>query len=198
MAIDRPSSDDSSYASDLARERGDHRLTQAEVPDGGVQLAETRSRREVYEASRVRCLAQLAADRSGGETPEELARRSSWSQVDSSRRPPLDAIRVSPERARHILDGDEGGGGHRHGTGSPGKSEFPAHWDDETIINAIAVVARTPDSIRHQDNGRWKTLGEFDGVGVTVIVEPDSEIWTAWPDEASPGVVRNPKEGSAG
>jgi hypothetical protein len=197
MAIDRPCSDDSGDAVDLTRERGDHRRIQADEPGGVIQLAETRSRREVYEATRVRCLAQFAADRSSSEAPEELARRSSWNEIDTSRRPPLDAIRVSPERARHILDGDNGGGGHRHGTGTPGKTEFPAHWDDETITNVITVVARTPDSVHQQDNGRWKARGEFDGVDVTVIIQPDGEIWTAWPDEASPGVVRNPEEGSA-
>jgi hypothetical protein len=36
-------------------------------------------------------------------------------------RPPLDALRVTPERSAHILDGEPGdGGGHRHGVGSPG------------------------------------------------------------------------------
>ena len=194
MAVDRPYSDDSGDAADAALDRGDYRRVQAEVPGDGIQLVETRSRREAYEASRVRCLAELAADQSNSAAPEELVQRSSWGEIDSPRRPPLDAIRVTPERARHILDGDANGGGHRYGTGSPGKTEFPPHWDDETVIDVVTVVARTPESVHQQHNGRWKALGEFDGVGVTVIVQPDGEIWTAWPDEASPGVVRNPEK----
>ena len=65
MAIDRPWSDDSGDAADLVRQPSGHCRRQAEVPDREIQLAETRSRREVHEASRVGCLAQLAADRSG-------------------------------------------------------------------------------------------------------------------------------------
>jgi hypothetical protein len=32
-------------------------------------------------------------------------------------------------------------------------------------------------------------------VAITAIVHPDGRIWTAWPEEGSPGVIRNPKEG---
>jgi hypothetical protein len=42
--------------------------------------------------------------------------------------------RVSPDAKIHILDGDRQGGGHRHGTGQPGKSEFPPDWSDDKII----------------------------------------------------------------
>ena len=43
---------------------------------------------------------------------------------------------VSPSRRHHILDGEVRpngtyGGGHRAGTGYPGKSEFPARWSDD-------------------------------------------------------------------
>jgi len=37
-----------------------------------------------------------------------------------------DSIAIATDRRTHILDGDETGGGHRHGTGKPGKTEFPA------------------------------------------------------------------------
>jgi hypothetical protein len=57
--------------------------------------------------------------------------RSGWDTVDSGQRPPLDAIRITPERIVHVLEGDSTGGGHRHGTGKPGKTEFPAGWNDE-------------------------------------------------------------------
>jgi hypothetical protein len=110
--------------------------------------------------------------------------------------PAPDSIRLPPERARHILDGDSWGGGHRHGTGRPGKAEFPAGWDDERTIGHILDVARHPDTRPvWQPNHRWRLYGERDAVGVTVIVKRDGGIWAAWPEEGGPGVVRNPSGG---
>ena len=41
---------------------------------------------------------------------------------------------LTDDRAkRHILDGDGTGGGHKAGTGKPGKSEFPKDWSDAKI-----------------------------------------------------------------
>jgi hypothetical protein len=128
-----------------------------------------------------------------GDTPPG---RSGWDALDTPGRPPLDALRIDADRAAHILDGDATGGGHRHGTGRPGKTEFPADWDDATITGNIAAVATGPDSVEQQPNGRWFTRGERDGVSIVVIVNPDGVIWTAWPEEGSPGVVRNPMEGA--
>jgi len=91
--------------------------------------AETRSRAEYREALRIASgrqesgpdHADLAADR----------RRSStaWDEVPAAGRPAPDSLTLPPERATHILDGDRWGGGHRRGTGRPGKTEFPADWD---------------------------------------------------------------------
>jgi hypothetical protein len=108
----------------------------------------------------------------------------------------LDALRISPERKSHILDGDQRGGGHRHGVGNPGKTEFPASWDDERIVEAIQDVARRPDQPpRHQEwNDRWVTRGTHDDVGIVVVIARDGLIWTSWPTPDSPGVVKNPEE----
>jgi hypothetical protein len=124
--------------------------------------------------------------------------RSGWDALGTPGRPPLDALRITADRAAHILDGDATGGGHRHGTGRPGKTEFPADWDDARITGSIAAVAAGPDSVEQQPNGRWFVRGERDSVWIIVIVNPDGVIWTAWPEEDSPGVVRNPnpKEGA--
>ena len=105
-----------------------------------------------------------------------------------------DDVRLTPERRAHILDGDETGGGHRHGTGEPGKTEFPAEWDDDRIIDAVLTVARTPDEApeRQDWNERWSVTGTRDGVEVVAIVESDGRVWTAWPGEGSPGVIKNP------
>ena len=55
---------------------------------------------------------------------------------------------IDDSAKKHILDGDGdfGGGGHRYGTGKPGKSEFPQNWDDNRIIESIIDVAKDPKS----------------------------------------------------
>ncbi len=124
---------------------------------------------------------------------------SGWDSIDAEKRPPLDALRVSPERRGHILDGEAGGsGGHRHGIGNPGKTEFPASWNDEKIMSNVLDVAKHPDAppvLQHRNN-RWLCIGTRDSVEVSVIVLRSGEVWTAWPEEGSPGVVRNPRKGN--
>jgi len=118
---------------------------------------------------------------------------------DSPRETPATTDYAAPEecqltdRRTHILDGDQTGGGHRHGTGRPGKTEFPAGWGDDRIVDAILAVARNPDQEpeRQDWNGRWQVSGQHDGVKIFAVVEPDGRIWTAWPEEDSPGVVKN-------
>jgi hypothetical protein len=109
--------------------------------------------------------------------------------------PTPDQVQPTDDRRRtHILDGDKTGGGHRHGTGRPAKTEFPADWSDDRIVDAILAVARHPDQApKHQNwNDRWKFSGQQDGVRIFAIVESDGSICTAWPDERSPGVTKNP------
>jgi hypothetical protein len=104
-------------------------------------------------------------------------------------------IVVPADRRTHILDGDHTGGGHRNGAGHPDKTEFPAGWDDDRIIDAALAVARDPDQPPHQqENGRWQMSGSQDGVDIVTIVQSDGGLWTAWPREGSPGVVKNPVE----
>jgi len=111
-------------------------------------------------------------------------------------RPSPADIRLNADRREHILDGDATGGGHRHGTGRPGKTEFPAHWDDDTITGAVLSVARSPDQapVRQNWNQRWSVRGTRDSVEIVAIVTPDGQIWTAWPREGSPGVIKNPHQ----
>jgi Bacterial EndoU nuclease len=169
----------------------------SESPGGtdspAARTVEARSREEYYEALR-------AAD---GKPVDERAEagdarsdRCGWDSVDATERPPVEAIHISPERKTHILDGDKTGGGHRPGTGKPGKTEFPASWDDKKIIDAVVDVAQRPDlPPKHQErNDRWVVRGTRDDVRIVVIVEPDGPIWTSWPPPGSPGVVKNPKE----
>jgi hypothetical protein len=192
MALDRPDDD---------FEAGDARLEQhlrncesgGDKPAAPAERVEVRTRQEYYEA--LRSADSESAD--DGPAADTRTDHSGWDSVDAENRPPLDAIHVSPERTTHILDGDPGGGGgHRHGAGNPGKTEFPASWDDKKIIDALLDVARRPDQPPgHQEwNGRWVARGTRDDVEIAVVIAPDGRIWSGWPTPGGPGVVKNPKE----
>jgi hypothetical protein len=167
-------------------------------PPAAKQPAEPRTRAEYYEA-------RLAAEGGPGNADDNsgVADRgtdlSAWDATDVKTRPSLDSMRVTSERTTHILDGDEtGGGGHRHGVGKPGKTEFPASWDDAKIISTALNVARGPDRppVRQDWNDTWLCTGTRDGVDVSVVVMRSGEILTSGPEEGGPGVVRNPRKGN--
>lgn len=102
---------------------------------------------------------------------------------------------LTPERRRHILDGDlEGpGGGHRPGTGRPGKTEFPAHWTDDEIITRVMQTARAPQrGFWNTDHKKFNVFAEYDGVTVLVSVNRKGKVMTAYPLPGGKGVVKNP------
>jgi hypothetical protein len=188
MTLDRPS-DGADGPGETPSEQEFHRHgTGRDVSTGRVELAEPRSREEYYEALRT-------AD--GVPVPAGDGKRSGWDTIDNEKRPPLDDIRVTPERTEHILDGDStDSGGHRHGVGNPGKTEFPSSWDDKKIMDTILDVGRRPDEppIYQDWNGRWLARGTRDEVTVVVVIASDGRIWSGWPRLGGPGVVKNPKE----
>jgi EndoU nuclease-like protein len=100
---------------------------------------------------------------------------------------------ASPARRRHILDGEAlpGGrysGGHRAGTGFPGKSEFPRDWSDDKIMHEIADVATDSAAVtRAGRGGDVFVRGTRDGVDIEVLLRR-GEIWTGYPTN----VRRNP------
>lgn len=103
---------------------------------------------------------------------------------------------VPDERRTHILNGDTSGGGHRHSTGTPNKTEFPARWDDNAIGRYIVATARAPQQVTFLPEAgkrpdRWMCQADHDGVAVTAIVYPDGRVWTAWPEPGGRGVIRN-------
>jgi RHS repeat-associated protein len=97
---------------------------------------------------------------------------------------------ASPGRRRHILEGDATGGGHRAGTGLPGKSEFPAGWSDDQVMHHIADIATDPAATRTAGRGgRTVVDGTRDGIDIRVILAPDGSIVTGFPTN----VPRNPR-----
>jgi Bacterial EndoU nuclease len=185
------------YGDALPHERGGFKPQPADRPAGFIRQAETRDRADYYEA--LRAADQARSHPAHADRGTDHGRSSAWDDAptaDHSGRPAPDSLRLPAERAARILEGDRWGGGHRHGTGRPGKTEFPADWDDERIIGQIVDVARFPDARPVlQANHRWRVQGERDGVTITLVVHPDGRIWAAWPEEDSPGVIRNPREG---
>ena len=221
MAFDRPDDDFEAGEARLERQHLRSCGPGSDVPAARSEPAEPRTHEEYYEALRAADDSSAsdgspAGDSSADNSPasdgspaddgpaddhhvaDSRGDRSGWDSVDASNRPPVDVIRVSPERTTHILDGDSNGGGHRHGTCSPEKTEFPASWDDKKIMSNVLDVAQRPDAppvLQHWNN-RWVCSGTRDSVEVSVIVLRSGEVWTAWPEEGSPGVVRNPKKGN--
>lgn len=105
-------------------------------------------------------------------------------------------IKVSPDGRTHILDGDANrkGGGHRSGTGILGKTELPADWSDDKIIEEVESVANDSRSKPNlQKNGRTSIKGTRDGIDIELIVDPDGvNVRTAYPTNTP----RNPKAGT--
>src|SRR5882724_7359464 len=171
MALDRPDDD---------FDRPERQVPGGDVPARRPEPPESRSREEYYEVLRAASDGGTADD--GREAAD--AERSGWDSVDAEDRPKAEDIHVSPERTTHILDGDEdGSGGHRHGTGIPGKTEFPASWHDKKIIDTVVDVACRPDlPPKHQEwNDRWVARGTRDDVEVVVVIMRSGQIWTSWP-----------------
>ncbi|MFA9500928.1 EndoU domain-containing protein [Mannheimia sp. E30BD] len=104
---------------------------------------------------------------------------------------------VNIQRAKHILYGDETGGGHKFGLIRifNEKSKFPATWGEKKILDAVSNLATDPNLKWVQQTGtqgnlytkkgvpsRFKVEGAVDGVKIRVIVEPAGEgIITAFP-----------------
>ncbi len=169
-----------------------HRLDR--MPDGHPSSARYASE---VPGSRRADEAAVRRPESSPESPGDRARGGGWAAPDvhgSTDRPKEDEIRMTDDRVRHTLDGDgpgEPGGGHRHGTGRPRKSEFPEGWADDRVVSVVEDVARRPDEVHWQEsNTRWRVIGERDGVRITAVVLPDGRIWTAWPEPGRAGTTQ--------
>lgn len=107
---------------------------------------------------------------------------------------------ASPERTKHILDGDgPGKGGHRW-PGQPKKTPFPRDWSDEKIMETISDIATDPRLKWVQRQGRpgattynngapmrYRVDGAREGISIRVGVEPGGEgIITGFPTQWQP------------
>jgi Bacterial EndoU nuclease len=196
MALDRSFDDGADRPDGKPEQHLRQSASGADAPVPRAEPAEHRSHAEYYEA--LRAADGKSADSDDGRRAGVDARPddSGWAAIDAKERPPLDALVVTPERTKHILDGDSHGGGHRHGTGRPGKTEFPANWSDEKITDALVDVARRPDQQpKHQESkNNWVARATRDDVEVVVVIADDGRIWSGWPKAGGPGVVKNPEE----
>jgi filamentous hemagglutinin len=89
---------------------------------------------------------------------------------------------IDDKTRQHILDGDKNSGGHRSGTGIPGKSEFPPDWSDDEIIGKISDIVTDPASTRSPGfKDRTVVTGTRDGIDIAVVVSRDGKVVTAFP-----------------
>ncbi|GLZ37563.1 EndoU domain-containing protein [Actinokineospora sp. NBRC 105648] len=112
-------------------------------------------------------------------------------------------IKHTDQSRQHILDGEGGNqGGHRAGTGKPGKTEFPKSWTDDDIVDAAhQVTQQGPPSkgpyLTNDGKGNkawaYDYEGQVNGVTVKTTVLENGEIRTAYPPRSTdPGVITNP------
>jgi hypothetical protein len=97
---------------------------------------------------------------------------------------------LSEAAKERLLYGDETGGGHKHGVGIPCKSEFPADWSDEKIVETVEMIA-VNDNLpwRHEGNGYDVVEQEIDGVKTRVVLRrKNGYIVSAYPTNTG----RNP------
>ncbi|GAA2817944.1 WXG100 family type VII secretion target [Saccharopolyspora taberi] len=115
-----------------------------------------------------------------------------WDQVSAPHPDPA-SVHHDAKSEKHIIEGEsKNRGGHLHGTGRPGKTEFPASWGPDKILQEALDVAKNPDHVPQPDTGNgWLVVGTRDGVEIQVVVNGDGSVRTAFPLSGD-GVVKNP------
>lgn len=100
------------------------------------------------------------------------------------------ASHISEKRRTHILYGDATGGGHLYGQNKPCKSEFPKHWNEDTIIKEVDLIAANDNlNWEQQRNGYYVTEQKVETVKVRVVKGRNGEdVITAYPTN----LQRNP------
>ncbi len=99
-------------------------------------------------------------------------------------------IIITDQRVHHILHGNGTSGGHKFGTNTPCKSEFPADWDDNQIIETAKRIAANDNlDWKQGKNGYFVADETVNGIKVRVVLgEQKRSIITSYPLN----VKRNP------
>lgn len=165
------------------------------VRDGRNYLIE-KARERLGNAATQRCMMHatcLAAISAAGSVKDavaivdrffnEQAAEPAEADGDTSNEPKAWAGVIDEKGVTHILDGDEKGGGHFYGTGKPGKSEFPADWSRDKVLEEVADVLKDPKSQEiTQTDGRKRVDGTREGIDIRVIYDPKGKrVVTAFP-----------------
>ncbi len=107
-------------------------------------------------------------------------------------------LRGDDALVRHIVDGDNRGGGHRSGAGRWGKTEFPPGWDAAAIVAAIEQVLIEPRHIVSSlatGDDYLRFVGTVNEVRILVRIRADDHaIDTAYPLDGF-GVVQHTRRG---
>jgi len=85
---------------------------------------------------------------------------------------------------QHILEGDASGGGHGAGRGVSGKSEFPADWSDQRVLNEVSDIATDPKLTWTPPDSRGyiTTTKTVNGVNIKVVYDTrNARIVTGYP-----------------
>lgn len=93
---------------------------------------------------------------------------------------PSDIEQLTDADIHHVLDGDfPGHGGHRHGTGRIGQTEFPAGWDEAVVRTTVERALWSPAETRTVQR-------TTSGVSIRVLIEglvlclPLTDFETTW------------------
>jgi hypothetical protein len=86
--------------------------------------------------------------------------------------PPSVTPHFTPYSREHTLGGDpydtnsrQDAGGHRHGTGSPGKTEFPKTWTDEQVEHAVLTLVDR--AVTNANNGTTYPPGTANATSIS-------------------------------
>jgi len=93
---------------------------------------------------------------------------------------------LTEHRGQHILNR------HRHGAGKSNKTEFPAPWSDNKILEMVSDVATDPNSIRGSGGSPY-AIGTRDRVEIKVLFYPNNHRYSGYISTAFPvNVPPNP------
>lgn len=90
---------------------------------------------------------------------------------------------LSRQQEKHILYGDQRGGGHLYGQNKNCKSEFPASWSAQKIIQTVKAQAANDNlNWRTGKNGYQTANSTVEGTRIRIVLNEDrTRIITAYP-----------------